>query len=89
MKRASCWRARCEGIIFLREFGRQSLDSCGRFKRDPHAVATVHNDAIVGHLLREISRAAFYFLQHGGHITCEVAGSDITAYRSGLGTRQV
>ena len=58
-------------------------------ERDPHAVATVHNDAIVGHLPREISRIAFYFLQHGGHITCEVAGSDITAYRSGLGTRQV
>ena len=43
-------------------------------ERDPHAVATVHNDAIVGHLPCEISQIAFYFLQHGGHIICEVTG---------------
>ena len=43
-------------------------------ERDPYAVATVHDDTIVGHVPREITRTAFYFLQHGGRITCEVIG---------------
>ena len=42
--------------------------------QDARAVATIHNGAIVGHMPREISRTAFYFLQHGGRITCEVTG---------------
>ena len=37
-------------------------------ERDPYAVATVHDDTIVGHVPREISRTAFYFLQHGGRV---------------------
>ena len=38
---------------------------------DSHAVST---DTVVGHMPRDISRTAFYFLQHGGRITCEVTG---------------
>ena len=42
---------------------------------DVYAVAVIFDDAVVGHLPREFSRVAFYFLQHGGRITCEIAGS--------------
>ena len=35
---------------------------------DSHAVSTVHGDTVVGHMPRDISRTAFYFLQHGGRI---------------------
>ena len=41
---------------------------------DSHAVSTVHGDTVVGHMPRDISRTAFYFIQHGGRITCEVTG---------------
>ena len=43
-------------------------------EQDPPTVATVLNDSIVGHLPREISRLAFYFVQHAGRNTCEVSG---------------
>ena len=37
-------------------------------KHDTHAVKYV----VVGHLPHEFSRPAFYFLKHGGRITCEL-----------------
>ena len=41
---------------------------------DRHAVAVVRNSCVVGHLPRQYSRVAWYFLQHGGKITCEITG---------------
>ena len=41
---------------------------------DASAVATVHNITIFGRMPREISRTAFYFLQHGGCITWKMTG---------------
>ena len=41
---------------------------------DRYAVATLRDDVIVGHVPREFSRIAWYFLQHGGRITCEITG---------------
>ncbi len=41
---------------------------------DPFAVATTQHGQIVGHMPKEISRVSFFFLQHGGSITCEVTG---------------
>lgn len=45
--------------------------------QDTPAVSVVRGRAIVGHGPHEISTAAFYFLQYGGRIPCEVliAGS--------------
>ena len=43
-------------------------------EQDAHAVATVLHGVVVGHLPHEISGVAWYFLQHGGHITCEITG---------------
>ena len=42
---------------------------------DAYAIAVILDDVVVGHLPREFSRVAFYFLQHGGRITCEITGS--------------
>lgn len=42
---------------------------------DAYAIAVILDDNLVGHLPREFSRVAFYFLQHGGRITCEITGS--------------
>ena len=42
--------------------------------QDRFAVATLLDDVIVGHVPREYSRIAWYFLQHGGRITCEITG---------------
>ena len=41
---------------------------------DLFAVATTQHGQIVGHMPKEISRVSFFFLQHGGSITCEVTG---------------
>ena len=41
---------------------------------DRHAVAVVFDSYVVGHLPREYSRIAWYFLQHGGMISCEITG---------------
>ena len=40
-------------------------------EQDAHAVATVLHGVVVGHLPHEISAVAWYFLQHGGRITCK------------------
>ena len=42
---------------------------------DAYAMAVILNDTVVGHLPKEFSRIAFFFLQHGGRITCEITGS--------------
>ena len=41
---------------------------------DKHAVQVVKNTETVGHLPREFSRIAWYFLAHGGEISIEVIG---------------
>ena len=41
---------------------------------DKHAVAVTRNGSIVGHVPREMSRIAAYFLTRGGRITAEVTG---------------
>ena len=39
---------------------------------DQRAVAVLKADCIVGHVPREFSRVFWYFLNHGGKISCEV-----------------
>ena len=41
---------------------------------DKHAVKVVKDDETVGHLPREFSRIAWYFLAHSGEISVEVIG---------------
>ena len=41
---------------------------------DRFAVAVLQGEYAVGHLPRESSRVAWYFLRHGGEITCEISG---------------
>ena len=36
------------------------------YSHDRHAVAVVRDSCVVGHLPRQYSRVAWYFLQHGG-----------------------
>ena len=46
---------------------RKEAGNHGRF-----AVAVVKDDRIVGHIPREVSKTAWYFLEHGGEIRCEI-----------------
>ena len=39
---------------------------------DRFAVAVLKDDCIVGHIPREVSETAWYFLEHGGEIQCEI-----------------
>ena len=39
---------------------------------DRHGVSTLHIGSVVGHLPREYSKLALYFLQHNGQIKCQV-----------------
>ena len=41
---------------------------------DRFAVAVKKDDDVVGHVPREISKVAWFFIQHGGEITCEITG---------------
>ena len=41
---------------------------------DRFAVAIEKDSITVGHIPREHSRVAWYFIRHGGEITCEVTG---------------
>ena len=53
------------------------LLSVEKEESNPHdrfAVAVVKGEEIVGHVAREVSRAFYAFLSHGGTITCEVTG---------------
>ena len=43
-------------------------------EHDRFAVAVRKDDNTVGHMPREISKVAWYFLQHGGEIICEILG---------------
>ena len=42
---------------------------------DRHAVSVMKDSIIVGHVPRELSRAYWYFIRHGGTMLCEVTGS--------------
>ena len=39
-----------------------------------YAVSVVKSEAIVGHVPHHLVKNTWYFLLHGGHITCEVIG---------------
>jgi len=41
---------------------------------DDHAVAVYLDDYIVGHLPRSISEISWFFIMHGGRISCEITG---------------
>ena len=41
---------------------------------DPHAVAVISNDTIVGHVPRTISAVCHFFLRRNGNILCQVTG---------------
>ena len=43
-------------------------------RHDIHTVAVIKNDQIVGHVPRTISNVTWHFLNHGGHIDCQVTG---------------
>ena len=43
-------------------------------EHDRFAIAVAKGSNTVGHIPREISKVAWYFLQHGGEITCEISG---------------
>ena len=42
---------------------------------DSFAVAVTKGGIVVGHLPREISKTCFYFINHGGDISCKVIGN--------------
>ena len=39
---------------------------------DQYAVAVIKNEAIVGHAPRGVARMFYFFIRHGGSITCEI-----------------
>ena len=41
---------------------------------DRHAVCLLKDNRVVGHVPRDLSRVFWYFLCHGGRVTCEVTG---------------
>ena len=43
-------------------------------RHDKLAVAALKDDHIVGHIPREVAKTAWYFLEHGGEIQCEIIG---------------
>ena len=42
---------------------------------DLYAVAVTRSSTTVGHIPREYSRTFYFFISHGGRISCEVTGS--------------
>ena len=50
------------------------VDREGDNIHDSFAVATSYGGSVVGHLPIEFSKLAWHFLQHGGHIVCEITG---------------
>jgi len=48
------------------------IRTCNHYDR--FAVVVLRGDSAVGHIPRESSRVAWYFLRHGGEITCEITG---------------
>ena len=59
---------------------RETLNEHDRF-----AIAITKDDNNVGHIPREISKVAWYFLQHGGEINCEISGRRKRSSVSGKG----
>ena len=62
-----------------------------RNSHDRHAVTVVRDSCVVVHLPQQYSRIAWYFLQHGGKISCEITGGSasdkgwaVTKYRNTL-----
>ncbi len=55
-----------EGLQLSQENGNEA---------DQFAGATYKEEAVVGHVPREISRICWYFLEHDGEILCEVNGN--------------
>ena len=43
-------------------------------EHDPYAVCVLKNEMTVGHVPREVSRIFYFFLRHGGTISCEITG---------------
>ena len=41
---------------------------------DKHAVSVMKGDRVVGHFPKELSRAVWHFLSHGGSAHCKVTG---------------
>ena len=68
------------GIISTKTFGALILASILTLQRedsnthDRHAVCLMKDNCAVGHVPRELSRVFWYFLCHGGRVTCEVTG---------------
>ena len=54
-------------------------------RHDRYAVFTLHNGSVVGHLSREYSKLAWYFLQHNGQIKCQVTGARRISQDAGKG----
>jgi len=44
------------------------------YPHNNHAVTVYFNDYIVGHLPRSISEVSWFFIMHGGRISCEISG---------------
>ena len=42
--------------------------------KDSCAVGLIHQGETVGHMPREISTTSWFFLRHGGNISCEITG---------------
>ena len=53
---------------------RLSVQSETGNNHDKYAVSIVKHGGIVGNLHREVLRTVWYFILHGGHVTCEVTG---------------
>ena len=45
-----------------------------RNEHNRFAVAVKKENNVVGHMPREISKVAWFFIRHGGEITCEITG---------------
>ena len=64
-----------EDITSIRLGEQLTLEREDENSHDRHAVSVMKGGAIVGHIPRELSRAYWYFIRHGGTISCEVTGS--------------
>ena len=63
----SVWSPRVGEIVSVdREHGNS---------HDRHAVCLLKGSSIIGHAPRELAKYFWFFLGHGGTITCEVTGS--------------
>jgi len=66
-----------EDIISIKLYGHPSILTVNREEDNSYdscAVAVCWDDCIVGHLPRDISEVSWFFLLHGGNISCEITG---------------